>query len=653
VAVCSAWKALASVDSRGAGAALMCGIAGAIVLRGDRRVTEPYLKKMADTMRLRGPDGEGTWIAPDGRVGLAHRRLSIIDLSTAADQPMRSADGRLHIVFNGEIYNHVELRCELARIGGHVWQTDHSDTEVILNGFAQWGIGVLDRLRGMFAIGLWDARERELWLVRDHMGIKPLYYTEHHGRLVFASEIKALLADPDQRRAVNERALFDYLSFIATPAPDTLFEGIHKLPNGCLLRVGSDGTISEHRWYDLWDNVLPQPNVGEPERRERLMSELRTSVALQKVSDVPVGVFLSGGVDSSTNVALFTEHDEAEVKTFSIGYDADYPSYQNELHYAGMVARHFGTEHHERRLGMPDLIDFLPTMIRLQDEPIADPVCVPLYFVAELARRNGAIVCQAGEGADELFFGYANWRTKWRLQRTADRIPGPALSLALGALGLAGTSSRKSFEALERVVRGEPLFWGTTEAFTHREKVALLSPRLRATARGQTSWQAIAPIWERFRAKAWEPSWFHWMTYVDLNARLPELLLMRLDKMTMGVSLEGRVPFLDHKFVEHVLGIPEAAKIGGAGELKGLFKRSVRGVIPDAVIDRPKQGFGVPITEWFLGALGAQIRETLISFASETDYLDRREVVRLCEVRNDSRLWYLYNLAAWWNTYIN
>jgi asparagine synthase (glutamine-hydrolysing) len=629
----------------------MCGIAGAIIISGEATVTEPFLTRMSDTMRLRGPDGGATWMSPDRRVGLAHRRLSVIDLSEAANQPMQTLDGRLHLVFNGEIYNHAEIRRELNAIGGHTWRTDHADTEVVLNGFKQWGIKVLDRLRGMFAFGLWDARERDLWLVRDHMGIKPLYYSVHDGRLVFASEIKALLTDPGQNRAVNERALMHYLSFIATPAPHTLFEGIRKVPNGCFVRVDAHGSVAAHRWYDLWDNVIPQRDVPEQERRERLLTELRTSVALQKVSDVPVGVFLSGGVDSSTNVALFTEGSSNTVKTFSIGYDTDYPSYQNELHFAQMVAEKFGTEHHEKRLRMTDLIEFLPTMIRLQDEPIADPVCVPLYFVSELAHQNGVVVCQAGEGADELFFGYRNWRTKWQLQRSADHMPRFAGMAALGALRVLGSSRRKSFEALERVVRGQPLFWGTTEAFTHREKMALLSPRLRRSLRDESSWEAIAPLWQRFRERAWEPSWLHWMTYVDLNTRLPELLLMRLDKMMMGVSLEGRVPFLDHKFAEHVLGIPETSKIGG-GDLKHLFKGAVRGIVPDEVIDRPKQGFGVPITEWFLGALGDQVRDTLTTFTKETDFLDSKEVARMCEKRDDSRLWYLYNLAAWWNTYI-
>jgi asparagine synthase (glutamine-hydrolysing) len=600
----------------------------------------------------RGPDGGGLWRSSDGRVGLAHRRLSIIDLTSAADQPMSNEDGRLQVVFNGEIYNHAAIRAELTKTGRHTWRTDHSDTEVILHAFEEWGIAALERFRGMFAIAIWDDRLSELWLIRDRMGIKPLYYSLHNGRITFASEIKALLADPDQGRSVNERALFHYLSFIAAPAPETLFEGIRKLPNGCLLRVSADGSVEERRWYELWDHVTPRPDESGEQLQARVMAELRTAVQLRKVSDVPVGVFLSGGVDSSTNVALFSEGDGEVVKTFSIGYDAEYPSYQNELHHAEAVAGHFGTEHHEQRLQVTDLLGFIPQMVHLQDEPIADPVCVPLYFLSRLARENGVVVCQAGEGADELFFGYETWRTKWRLQRYATGFMGRlGLGAALTILRLVGRDRSKYYEALRRVKAGQPLFWGTTEAFTDAEKAPLLSPRLRDTFTGETSWDAVAPIWERFQEKAWNKSWAQWMTYMDLNARIPELLLMRLDKMTMGASLEGRVPFLDHRLVEIVLGGPDEHKLPH-GALKYLLKNGVRGLIPDAVIDRKKQGFGVPVAEWLFGPLGVHIRSTLVAFCNETDYFDRTEVLRLFDEDRDPRIWYLFNFAMWWNTYI-
>jgi len=631
----------------------MCGIAGAMVFNGGNfTVTEPYLLAMRDTMTHRGPDGGGLWVSGDGRVGLGHRRLAIIDLTTTANQPMSNEDGTLQVVFNGEIYNHAEIRAELEHIGGHRWKTSHSDTEVILHAFEQWGIDCLHRFRGMFAFALWDAHHRQLWLVRDRIGVKPLYYSVHHGRITFASEIKALLADSQQQRHVNEAALYHYLSFLTTPAPDTMFEGIHKLAGGCWLRVSDDGAIREQRYWDAWDHVEPLQDASEDEIAERLRAELRTAVNLRKVSDVPVGVFLSGGIDSSTNARLFSEGEGSPVKTFSIGYEGEYKSYQNELHFARSVAECVGAEHHERKLTQTDLLDFLPRMVELQDEPIGDPVCVPVYYVSELARRNGVIVAQVGEGADELFCGYPTWKMKLRLQQ-ADDVPVPRAfkRLAMAGLRFAGRDEGHPYEALRRSVHGQPVFWGGVDAFTDAEKRRLFSPRLRRRFTGITSWDALAPIWQRFQQKAWEPSHLHWMTNVDLNLRLPELLLMRVDKMSMGVSLEGRVPFLDHKFVELALGIPTALKTKN-GELKYILKKAVRGLIPDEVIDRKKQGFGVPVYEWCFGALGDRVKKTMDAFCRETDFIDRAAVARLIEQKRGPQLWYLLNLALWWKHFI-
>jgi asparagine synthase (glutamine-hydrolysing) len=631
----------------------MCGIAGVIALKDSPfRASACFVEKMRDTMIHRGPDGCGVWVSQDGRIGLGHRRLSIIDLSEAAGQPMENEDGTLRVVFNGEIYNHAEIRCELEAIGGHHWKTDHSDTEVILHAFEQWGIACLQRFRGMFAIALWDERKRELWLIRDRMGVKPLYYSLHHGRLTFASEIKALLTDPEQPRAVNESALFHYLSFLTTPAPETLFAGIRKLPSASWLRISDDGTMHEERYWDPLDHQLPLDETSDDDIAARILAELKVAVHLRKVSDVPVGVFLSGGIDSSTNAALFSEGGGEKVCTFSIGYEGDNPSYQNELQYARRVASEVGAKYHERLLTVDDLLAFLPEMIRLQDEPIADPVCFPVYFVSKLARDNGVIVCQVGEGADELFWGYPGWKTALRLQHWNDLpIPGCLKKLGLVVMRLLGKEQNFSYEWLRRGTAGLPVFWGGAEAFTETHKQRLLSPRLRSALRGKSSWDAISPIWERFKLKSRRCSWLDWMSYLDLNLRLPELLLMRVDKMSMGVSLEGRVPFLDHKLVELAMSIPEPAKTRN-GTLKHILKKAVRGVIPDEIIDRPKQGFGIPLHEWFLDRLGGTIRKELDDFCSQTDFFDRDEVFRLIEARKAAQVWYLFNFALWWKTYI-
>ena len=632
----------------------MCAIVGSLVLPGSNfSITEPFVVRMRDTMVHRGPDGAGVWVAEHGRVGLGHRRLSIIDLSEVAGQPMSSQDGSLQLVFNGEIYNHAEIRKELEYLGEYQWKTNHSDTEVVLHAFAHWGIDCLHKFRGMFAIGIWDEKKQQLWLIRDRMGVKPLYYSIHSGRINFASEIKALLKDPQQKRAVNEQALFHYLSFLTTPAPDTLFEGIKKLPCGSWLRIDADGTITEQQYWDVLDFSAPDPGLSENDTAAKILQELRISVKLRKVSDVPVGVFLSGGIDSSTNAALFSGGDGERVKTFSIGYNGSYDSNPDELVYAKRVADGVHADYHEKVLTVDDLINFLPEMVRLQDEPIADPVCFPIYFVSKLARDNGVMVCQVGEGADELFWGYPGWKTALRLQQLNDwPVPNCLKKIGLATMRCFGKDLSFPYEWLRRGALKQSIFWGGAEAFTETHKLRLLSPRLRQKLAGSSSWDAINPIRQRFETKAKDKSNLNWMTYLDLNLRLPELLLMRVDKMSMGVSLEARVPFLDHKLVELAMSISQEMKTRG-GTLKYILKKAVRGLIPDEIIDRPKQGFGVPIHEWFLDKLGAEIRAELIEFCARTDFFDPQEVHRLIRERKAAQIWYLFNFALWWKEYIS
>jgi len=634
----------------------MCGIVGVLSFTNSAfRVSESYLTRMRDVMSHRGPDGAGIFVSGDRRLGFGHRRLAIIDLSEKAAQPMTNEDSTLWVIFNGEIYNHAEIRAELEGLGGHRWKTDHSDTEVILHAFEQWGIDCVHKFRGMFAIALWDAKQRQLWLIRDRIGVKPLYYSIHHGRITFASEIKALLEDDEQERAVNEEALYYYLSFNATPAPHTLFSGIQKLAPGTWLRVSADGHVQESRYWDVWDHTQPLTNASEAEIAERILSELRTSVKLRKISDVPVGVFLSGGIDSSTNAALFSEGDGQPVRTFSIGYDRQYESYPSELPYARLAARAVGAEHRELLLQESDLLESLPRIIRHQDEPLADPVCMPLYFVSKLARDAGVIVCQVGEGSDELFCGYKYWNDSLRLQRCTSWLPSPKILRSLGLAGLAlveraGTPSyRREFscEVLRRGLSNRPVFWGGAEVFSDSQKQRLLSPRLRKRFGGFSSWEALRPIHQRFAEKAWEPSPLHWMTYLDLNLRLPELLLMRVDKMSMAVSLEARVPFLDHKFVELAMSIPAAVKTRD-GVLKYILKKAVRGLIPDELIDRKKQGFGVPVYEWYHTKFGEYVVKEMKGFCENTDLFQFEAVEPFLKKRG----WALLNVALWWKQYI-
>lgn len=526
----------------------MCGIAGILNFIDSHQQIDPdLLKRMRDSMHHRGPDGAGLWVDEARGIGLAHRRLSIIDLSDAAQQPMCNEDKTLWLSFNGEIYNHAEIRQELQRISNHSWKTTHSDTEVILHAFEEWGIECLEKFRGMFALALWDCKNKELWLVRDRIGIKPLYYSIHNRRITFASEIKALLQDPEQKRQVHEEAFYHYLSFLTTPAPQTLFKGIKKLPGGTWLKVKVDGTLQQHRYWDVWTHSKPLIGYSEDEISEMLLTELQSAVNYRKVSDVPVGVFLSGGIDSSTNAALFAKDEDKRIKTFSIGYEGEYNSYSNELHFARRMADFVGAEYHDRLLTIDDLLTFLPQMVHLQDEPIADPVCVPVYYVSQLARNNGVTVCQVGEGADELFWGYPGWKTSLTIQRLDDlpfpRVGKKFLLACLNSMRSKGIKNRLYCKWLRRSLSSQPIFWGGAEAFTDSEKQSLLSNELKTKLAGLTSWDALQPIHTRFLDLAWEKSPLNWMSYLDLNLRLPELLLMRVDKMSMGVGLEARVPF--------------------------------------------------------------------------------------------------------------
>ncbi|MBQ7955070.1 MAG: asparagine synthase (glutamine-hydrolyzing) [Lachnospiraceae bacterium] len=633
----------------------MCGICGFYKLnQNNQYIGEEYLSVMNEQMILRGPDGGNVWLEKDNRCGLGHRRLSIIDLSTSASQPMSNEDGNVVIAFNGEIYNHAEIRKELEEIGGHVWKTDHSDTEMIIHAYEQWGLECIQKFRGMFAIALWDGRKEQFVLIRDRIGIKPLYYMIEDNVLTFASEIKAILKVRKAKPAINEKALYDYLSFLTTPCEQTLFDGIKKLRPAMYMVFDKNGNCREERYWDVWDYTHPELyKADDATISDAILSELKTAVKLRKEADVPVGVFLSGGIDSSTNAALFSEGDNAKVKAFCIGYDQDYESYKNENHYAKMMAEYCNAEYHERLLNQDDLFDFLPEMVRLQDEPIADPVCIPVYYVSKLARDNGIIVAQVGEGSDELFWGYTTWKTYLDLAIANDKpVPNFIKKIGLAAIRAAGRGNRHYAEMLRRGVEKQPIFWSGAEAFYDYDKKRMISDDLRRKLGDYTSFEALRPTYDRYKEKAWEQSHLNWMSYADLNHRLPELLLMRVDKMSMGVSLECRVPFLDHKFVELAMSIPQSKKTEGQIS-KTVLKKAVRGVIPDEIIDRKKQGFGVPVHDWFLGRLGVEMKKEVLNFANQTGLLNAAYIEKMFDDQAyAAKLWYLFNLALWWKEYI-
>lgn len=623
----------------------MCGITGALQLQHGPPVDPGALAAMTDALAHRGPDDRGVWLDEARRVGLGSRRLAIIDLSPAGHMPMLSPDGQTALAFNGEIYNHTDYRTEIEASG--VTFRGRSDTEVILHLYRLHGREFVHKLRGMFAIALWDAAEQRLLLIRDRIGVKPLYWTMAGGQFLFSSEIKSLLLNPAVGRAVAPEALYHFMTFLTTPAPQTLFKGIYKLPPGTMLAVGVNGDAQVTPYWDVFDDAQPHPEWTAADWVEALRAELRKSIRLRMVSDVPFGVFLSGGIDSSTNTALMAEQLDHPVETFSIGYH-DAPGY-NEFDWARQVAGQFGANHHEVQIGPQDLLDFLPKLIYHQDEPIADPVCVPLYYVSKLARDNGTIVVQVGEGADELFVGYDHWRALLQLHggawQTFMGLPGGLRQLGYGLSAPFLSPVRR--ELVRRGAASEQLFWSGAEAFGESAKANLLTADFRRQVNGLTSHAVIAPLYQQFVQRSPAPDYANWMAYTDLHLRLPELLLMRVDKMSMATSIEARVPFLDHRFVGLAMSIPQALKVDGAAvRPKHLFKQAVRGIIPDAIIDRPKQGFRVPVKDWLADTLGDVTRTKLHDFCQRVGYFEWPVVEKLI-ANHDELAWYLLNFVLW------
>jgi len=559
----------------------MCGIAGLLNFTGGRPLDGDILRAMGDSMAHRGPDGDGQWVSKDRRIGLAHRRLSIVDLSNSAAQPMSDMDETVWVTFNGEIYNHLVLRGELKK-AGHRFRTDHSDTEVLVHGYKEWGIdGLVGRLDGMFAFGLWDETNKRLFLVRDRIGIKPMYFNRAGGYFRFASEIKAILADPAVPRAVEPSALNHYLSFMVAPAPLTMFKDIFKLPAGHIMEIGSSGVLSARRYWD----AVPGNGIDAAETKglsdaaledfytTGIRDRLEAGIEKRMMSDVPFGVFLSGGIDSSANVAMMSQMMDRPVDTFTVGFKDH--THLNELEYADRVAKKFNTNHHEVLIDEGDMLGYLGDLVHHQDEPLADWVCVPLYFVSKLAKDSGVIVVQVGEGSDEQFSGYNSYAMYLQLHRQFWRafkaLPGPARQ---AAAFMANTMTCPHTPRLDRIAdilgrgaKNQELFWGAAHAYwnVHKDRV------LRHPINGGSwpvleeagldtggledgdSGAAVSAMMAAFDSAHPGQDELTRMIHNEFRVRLAELLLMRVDKITMSTSVEGRVPFLDHALVDFTM----------------------------------------------------------------------------------------------------
>ena len=616
----------------------MCGICGKVYLNTARRVAAAEVEAMRDTMIHRGPDAGGVYL--DRHVGLGHRRLSIIDLE-ASVQPMSNEDGTVWVVYNGEIYNFAELRQELlAR--GHQFRTS-GDTEVIVHLYEELGSNCVTHLRGMFTFAIWDSRSDTLMLARDRIGIKPLYYTLNDQAFLFGSELKALLADDHVRaaREIDAEAVHSYLSFLSVPDPACIYRGVRKLPAGHTLTI-RNGALSVRRYWDV--AFQEEEGIAEEAWEERLLELMREAVRIRLVADVPLGAFLSGGVDSSTVVALMARLMGRPVKTFSIGFAE---RHYNEASDARLVARHLGTDHTELMLSPAEARFVIPQLVEHFDEPFADASAIPTYYVSKLASEQVTVVL-SGDGGDELFGGYPWRQVRPWYQRHLSRLPQPVRSgirRMSGMLppGVPGTNYLRRID----IPYGRYIL-DAMAVFDEEDRRELYGRAFAEEVRSVDPYRYHLAHLAQQGNRGWEAR----MMEYDLKTYLPNDVLTKVDRMSMRTSIEARVPLLDHRLVEFAATIPSRLKIrGGTG--KHILKQVMAPYLPADVLQKRKQGFSIPLSAWLRTELRDDMLDTLRG-GNRHGFFNRRAVDRLTDAffrgddSRDFQVWTLYAFELWY-----
>lgn len=629
----------------------MCGITGKISLLG-KTISPLEIGLMNEAIRHRGPDDGGIYISPDRAVGLGHRRLSIIDLSPLGHQPMRYLD-RYEIVFNGEIYNFQKERETLEK-DGYTF-TSHSDTEVILALYDKYREKCLEHLRGMFAFAIYDEREKTLFVARDRVGKKPFKYFFDGNTFLFASELKAILTQPEYIREPDYEAIHHYLTLQYVPAPMTGFKGIKKLePAHFLLLNLKTKELRKERYWKL--NYSKKLNLSKNEWKRRIINTLDESTRLRMIADVPIGAFLSGGIDSSAVVAMMTRHSDRPIKTFSIGFKEEK---YNELPYARMIAKKFKTDHTEFVVE-PNAIELLPMLVRHYEEPYADSSALPTYLVSKLTREHVTVALN-GDGGDENFAGYTRYAA-FQVSNLLDhfdflnRITGKPLTKFL-----ARNIQNTFFERLHRFSKSLSTnyryrYLSYTAYFTNEQKSELYTDEFKAKVWNNNTYNIIA---SRF-LESGSRNHTEQSVYADFVTYLPEALMTKVDIATMTVALEGRSPFLDHKFLELTAKIPFNLKLKGLNNKKYILKEALRNIIPDEVMFRPKMGFGVPINAWFRGELKDYAKRKLLNGQLVQRNLFKQSAIKKIldthastTINFSPHIWALLTLELWFEEYFS
>lgn len=627
----------------------MCGICGKVAIDNEHPVNSVIVEKMMGVLHHRGPDDGGIYV--DDRAVLGHRRLSIIDLNTG-HQPISNEDGTIWIVYNGEIYNFQELRAQLAH-DGHVFSTN-TDTEVIVHLYEQYGEECVSKLRGMFAFALWDQRKKRLFLARDRVGIKPLYYVLTSDSLIFASEIKALLVDASVRREVDPAVIDTFLTYLYTPGSDTLIRGIKKLPPGHYL-ILENGKVKLSQYWDL-EFGTNHRNGNSKLAAEELTDLLREAVRYHMISDVPVGILLSGGVDSTGVLSFVVEQTGRTVKTFTIGFDGE--QFADERVYAKIAAQRFGSEHHEMTITPQDFLDFLPRYIWHMEEPVCEPPAVALYYVTKMAREHVKVLL-SGEGGDEAFGGYQNYRNMLWLERLK-QMGSTWRTIGQSTLSeCARVPFLRRFEKYSFMINTplEDYYYSRTAgpfSFFNRNKPNLYSKDFAQKMKNGCSTKYVR---ELFAHIASEPA-LNKMLYVDTKTWLPDDLLIKADKITMANSVELRVPLLDHRILEFAARLPTNYKVR-AFTTKYILKKALEGRIPKEIVNRKKTGFPVPLESWFKNELRDYVCGVLTDRRTlERGYFDKSFIQALIDDPSRSadhalELFCLVTLELWHRSFVD